>query len=281
MKKISPQIQRVITGIVLVCLFVPVLWFSDTIVFPIVVSLLAGVASYELLSLKKAHHKFLLSVPTVLFSATATLFYGLIEYRTYSFSRFYFTLLAMYVIYMLFISVVRFGKVDFSDIAMSLFSAVLSSIAFTTFLFCRRMANLDYLLIIVAACFTDIFALYAGTLFGKHKLCPNLSPKKTVEGAIGGVVGCIVGFLLYGVLLSVIRDQNVNYVMLAVAAIPASVSAQFGDLSASSLKRYFGAKDYGKIFPGHGGVLDRFDSILAVSMAVFAFLRLYTYISQL
>ena len=112
----------------------------------------------------------------------------------------------------------------------------------------------------------DVFAYLVGSLIGKHKLIPEISPKKTVEGAIGGVVFTVLFCLAYGFALDKIVDNmSVNYVFLAICGVILPIVSQLGDLTASLIKREYGVKDYGKIFPGHGGVMDRFDSVVAVS----------------
>jgi phosphatidate cytidylyltransferase len=115
----------------------------------------------------------------------------------------------------------------------------------------------------------DVFAYFTGVLFGKHKLIPEISPKKTIEGSIGGIVFATLGFLLLGFIMSKTGDASPNYIVLSVAGILCSVVSQIGDLIASLIKREHGIKDYGNIFPGHGGVLDRFDSILAVAPVLY------------
>ena len=118
----------------------------------------------------------------------------------------------------------------------------------------------------------DIFAYLGGRTFGKHKLCPTVSPKKTVEGAVSGVLGGIV-------LALAIRALFVHAFATPMPGIPAaillgvigSVAGQVGDLTASMLKRYSGIKDYGKLFPGHGGVMDRFDSVLFTLIVMYCY----------
>lgn len=129
------------------------------------------------------------------------------------------------------------------------------------------------LLGIAIACLTDTFALFTGLLFGKHKLSPQISPNKTIEGSIGGLV--------FGILTSILawRVQflwHANYSMLLylIAGVLCSLAGQIGDLTASSIKRETGIKDFGKLIPGHGGVLDRLDSILfaiPVAYVIFRF----------
>ncbi len=115
------------------------------------------------------------------------------------------------------------------------------------------------------AWFSDTGAYFVGCAIGKHKLAPVISPKKTWEGVIGGIVVCILGMLLLGKVFELlVPGADVNYLALAILAPFASVISIIGDLSASLVKRQFGIKDFGNIMPGHGGVLDRFDSVLFV-----------------
>lgn len=119
------------------------------------------------------------------------------------------------------------------------------------------------LLPIVAAFLSDACALFAGMAFGKHKLAPDLSPKKTVEGSIGGLLGAVGSCVLYGALAGPLFGlDGVRYPVLALYGALGSAVSQLGDLSFSCVKREYGIKDFGNILPGHGGVLDRFDSVL-------------------
>ena len=126
--------------------------------------------------------------------------------------------------------------------------------------------------IFIGAWITDTFAYFTGMLFGKHKLIPNVSPKKTVEGAIGGAVFCMIFFVGYGAIVNSLTPYNISLGLIALAGILSALVSMIGDLSMSVIKRTYGIKDYGKIFPGHGGVLDRFDSILAVAIVIALFL---------
>lgn len=109
---------------------------------------------------------------------------------------------------------------------------------------------------------SDAMAMFSGMLFGKHKLAPDISPKKTREGSIGGLIGGTLGILLYGSVIHFILGAEVNYLYLAIYGVLGSAISQFGDLSFSYVKRQHNIKDFGSIFPGHGGVLDRFDSVI-------------------
>ena len=123
---------------------------------------------------------------------------------------------------------------------------------------------------------SDTFALFAGMLFGKHKLAPLVSPKKTIEGAVGGLVGGVIGMALMMFVGSwVIHDAFMGPREVLLFGILGSVVSQIGDLSFSVIKREFGVKDYGKLLPGHGGILDRFDSVTFVAPFVGLLLDLF------
>lgn len=120
-------------------------------------------------------------------------------------------------------------------------------------------------LIFIIAFSTDSFAYIFGNLFGKHKLAPKISPNKSVEGAIGGIFGAVVISMLYIYLFYEIDRIHINILIIIIC----SITGQCGDLLASRIKRYTGVKDFGKLMPGHGGILDRFDSVIAVTPMIY------------
>ena len=120
----------------------------------------------------------------------------------------------------------------------------------------------------------DTFAYLTGRIFGRHKLCPKLSPKKTVEGAIGGAFFAMLTGLIFGFLLSRTKDFGTEMIgIFALIGLACGVTAQFGDLLASAFKRDHDIKDYGSLIPGHGGFMDRFDSVIFVTPVVYALVR--------
>lgn len=126
----------------------------------------------------------------------------------------------------------------------------------------RNIQNgLYYLAGAVTLCFvTDVAAYLVGSRFGKHKLLPKVSPNKTIEGSAAGIIASVLFMLLYGFLMGHGQIVQVNYLLLGLYAVIASIVGQFGDLAMSAVKRICGIKDFGNLFPGHGGILDRFDS---------------------
>ena len=117
----------------------------------------------------------------------------------------------------------------------------------------------------IAAFMSDTSAYFAGRFFGKHKLAPIISPKKTVEGLFGGFAGAILSVLLYCLILQFACGLQVNYLYALVYGLAGSGAGVFGDLCFSAIKRQVGIKDYGNLIPGHGGILDRFDSVIMVA----------------
>lgn len=125
-------------------------------------------------------------------------------------------------------------------------------------------------LCIISSWGCDVFAYLFGLLFGKHQLVPRLSPKKSVEGAIGGVIGSVAIAVAYGFIVQrFIPDVKLAPLIFPIICLLGAVASQIGDLAASAIKRKVGIKDYGKILPGHGGILDRFDSVIIVAPIIF------------
>lgn len=131
-----------------------------------------------------------------------------------------------------------------------------------------------YILIpFVVAFLNDIGAYFAGSFLGKRKLCPTISPNKTVEGLYGGLAASVLGLIIYCLILQLGFGFRVNYFFVIIYGLVGGLAGVFGDLSFSVIKRQTGIKDYGNIFPGHGGILDRFDSVIVVAPLIEALLH--------
>ena len=160
-------------------------------------------------------------------------------------------------------------KVKMSEVLDTFTTTLYVMLCFAAFTNIRKIDNVGFylfLLVFIAAWVTDTFAYFTGVFFGKHKLVPRISPKKTIEGSIGGIVFCVLSFWVYGLILANCFDVSVNMPVLLVLGFVMSIISQLGDLIASAIKRSYDIKDYGSLFPGHGGVLDRFDSIMILSL---------------
>lgn len=269
--------QRVITAVVLLALLAVVVWQINTPVLVLVIAFLAAVAANEIMRCAKVENTFIRVVATgyaacVPFFASAKALtpwvseavwgkvIGAVPGVVYLIALVLVLLLAM---------LKGYAYTTFEDVAVSVFAGALVPFGFSVFIRLRDMFQIEqfgiYLIFygLICALATDSGAQLAGMAFGKHKMSPNISPKKTVEGAIGGVIFSLilnaVAMILYNRLADFKMDEFAVTVLLA-ACLPVSFLGMMGDLSASVLKRNFGVKDFGKIFPGHGGVMDRFDS---------------------
>ena len=274
---------RIITAIVACALLLPVLLFSDSPLLPIMLSLCSVVAIYEIASCIGVKKDYWLTVPLYLFAAGLPFFvrYAADEELV---TKVFLAICMVSALY--FLSVLTFShkKYQLADVAICFMTAFYILAGFNSIQMLRDYelgGKYVYLTVFIAAWITDIFAYFCGMLFGrggKHKLLPDVSPKKTVEGSIGGIVFCILSMLIFGVVINLINESlNANYLLLAIGGLLASVVAQIGDLCMSVIKRTYGVKDYGKIFPGHGGVLDRFDSVLAVSIVLAALCSFFNF----
>ena len=262
---------------VLLALLAVVVWQINTPVLVLVIAFLAAVAANEIMRCAKVENTFIRVVATgyaacVPFFASAKALtpwvsqavwgkvIGAVPGVVYLIALVLVLLLAM---------LKGYAYTTFEDVAVSVFAGALVPFGFSVFIRLRDMFQIEqfgiYLIFygLICALATDSGAQLAGMAFGKHKMSPNISPKKTVEGAIGGLIFSLilnaVAMILYNRLADFKMDEFAVTVLLA-ACLPVSFLGMMGDLSASVLKRNFGVKDFGKIFPGHGGVMDRFDS---------------------
>ena len=165
------------------------------------------------------------------------------------------------------IAVWKGGEVKWQEVSTAIFAVVALPYAFMAFL---RLNAFGYhraflLLPLIFSFASDTGAFFAGRAFGKHKLAPKVSPNKTVEGAVGGLVGNAVGGIVFALVMNLCMNHNIDYLTIVVLGVICSAVAQLGDLSFSLIKREFGIKDNGNLFLAHGGVLDRFDSVLFVA----------------
>ena len=171
--------------------------------------------------------------------------------------------------------------IPFAAVTCAVFAGLVFPLMLSCLLRLRLLGNLGPALVFLPLAISfgsDTFALFAGMLCGKHKLAPKVSPKKTVEGAIGGLIGGVIGVtLLHLIASSLGRIILQSPLQILVYGIVGSAISQIGDLSFSVIKREFGVKDYGHLLPGHGGILDRFDSVTFAAPAVWLTLQLTVY----
>ncbi len=267
--------QRILTSAIGIPIVVVVLLFSDTVVLPFAVGLFAAIGAFEMLSCIGLRKKLEISVPSILFAGIvtfATRYVRAALERSSYFLAIFAALAFVYMFYLLCLAVVSKGTKALGDMALCAVTTIYITAGFTSMILLRDVSLGDadlgiymFVLVFIGAWVPDAAGYFCGRAFGKHKLIPDVSPKKTVEGAVGGVIFGGIAFALLGFIASLAGVAEPKYISLAVTGVVVAIISIFGDLIASLIKRQYGIKDYGKLFPGHGGVMDRFDSILAIA----------------
>lgn len=172
----------------------------------------------------------------------------------------------------MFVYVVAFPRYKIEQAAFATFSLIYAPIMFSFMYQTRELPYGEYIvwLILICSWGCDTFAYAVGMLIGKHKAFPVLSPKKSWEGCIGGVAGAmLIGFIYsYFIVDPAIKEQSVTLIVVLICGVGA-VMSQLGDLAASAIKRNHNIKDYGKLIPGHGGIMDRFDSVIVTAPMIY------------
>lgn len=264
---------RIISAGVGIVIALIVLFLHNTIVLPIAVSLITSIMIFELFRASKCSEIY----PAII----TAIAYGVLKIMTFGtdFQKYMF-LIALLAVFSIFITfILKHKEITFEKTSFMLVSMILVPEAMLTTLKTEALdENHGIVFLVLGLCgawIADSGAYFAGTFLGKHKLCPEISPKKTVEGFIGGIVTTAIVFVVFNIVyVNFIssEDIEVNYIMLAIAGAVCAVIGTVGDLSASMIKRQCGIKDYGNIMPGHGGMMDRFDSVLFVMPTFYAFL---------
>jgi phosphatidate cytidylyltransferase len=272
------MLKRIITAAVALLIFIPALFFSHTIFFDIFIAAGSFIGTTELLRCVGIMGKYAISAPSVFVSFIVPLLFRYVSNEAIT------LIVISYLFYLLYAAVFARKQNTTNDIALCFFATVFVTISFTSIIITRQLPHGEilYLMIFIGAWSTDTFSYFTGKLFGRRKFIPDVSPNKTIEGVIGGVVFCSLSFILYGFIIA--RMKNIeaqpNYLILAFAGIVTAVIAIFGDLSMSAIKRNYKIKDFGAIFPGHGGVLDRCDSVMAVAPAIMTIGAIFIKIGQ-
>ena len=272
---------RIITAVVAVICIFPFFWFSDPVgatnplnyLFPLFIAAIAFVSEWELLHCLGLDKKYYISVPLYAVAFACPLLARIMVGVRAEYTRAMLLIALAYAIYLFGVVVFQYGK-ESSDMGKTalLYMASFYVIGGLSAVVLLRdegaVSRFLFLIPFVFAWVIDTFAYFSGRLFGKHKLIPAVSPKKTVEGAIGGAVFGAATAVLYGVIVNACFDAIPNYVTLILGGLAIAVVSQIGDLIMSAIKRQYNVKDFGKMLPGHGGLLDRFDSSIAVALLV-------------
>lgn len=260
---------RILTAAIGICVLLPILFFSHTVVLPIAVAVFTAMGVWEMLGCIGMKKHLDVTIPAILIACVLP-FGARYLVAAKSLSHFI-TLFAgtafVYMFYLLALAVVSHGKKTVADVSIAFVTAMYVIVGFTSIQILRDLEYGIYYFASVFVCpwFSDAAGYFVGRALGKHKLIPDVSPKKTVEGAIGGLVFGAIGMVLVGVAANLIDGLTPNYIGLAILGLILAVISILGDLVASIIKRTYDIKDYGWLFPGHGGVMDRFDSTVAVA----------------
>jgi len=264
---IAKRIISALVGIIILIIVVN----SDKILVNAAVAIVSIIALNELFSAVNKKMDIKLPVWWAYISSAVVSFRSYINYN-YFLAYIFFSILLLFIIMIL-----KHNKIMISHIAIMVFSLIYISFFSSHIVSVKDIEHGHILVwfIFIGAWSTDTFAYTVGTIAGKHKLCPKISPKKTVEGSLGGNFGCVIAFLVYAYVIQLVTAYNVNYINLIILAVLCSVISQIGDLSASVIKRQLDVKDFGAIMPGHGGILDRFDSIIFVAPFIYYYLIIF------
>ncbi len=279
--------KRIITGIIMAVVFIPLVILSGWF-YTAFIAFLSYMAGYEVLNMMENEEprfkrlKYIAPIWNVLSILVSALEPTLL-------------LPSLIIIALLYLSLaVIFKNFNIKSSMSLIFTYIYTGLLFSFIYSLRTPFATGYfntglylvLFLAIVVMFTDMGALTFGLLFGKKKLCPEISPKKSVEGAIGGLInGVVISVIYYFIISRFVTKSSILFIynvhpiveglIVVLLAVFLSIATQMGDLIASKLKRHYGIKDFGKIFPGHGGVLDRFDSMIiagALFQALLAFL---------
>ena len=289
------MLTRIISGAVGVVLLGAVLFFHDTIVLPIAVAAIIAVMLFELLRAVKLHKCLPILIAAEACGIAVPMLYGVLtkinvfgveypgnfEFLSWRYQEDYIlyifgtTLLCAFVVFITWLK--KHKEIRYEQVFFVLAVMILVPQAMTTIVRIERFDSESGLFLLImglcGAWIADTGAYFTGVAIGKHKLCPEISPKKTIEGLVGGILTTAI---VYTVAFSVYYGFTAKRAVIAfITGAVCAVIGTVGDLSASMVKRQIGFKDYGKIMPGHGGLMDRFDSVLFVLPTFYAFIALF------
>lgn len=263
--------QRIISAVVLLAIFIPILLIGKT-PYAILMAVLAWMGLYELLKARKKKKEFpafmeiiayVLVTLFVLFNENSSTTGIYMDYRIIA------SLIFVYIIPMVLINDSK--KYNLNDALFLIGSTIFIGLSFNLLITIRNI-SLDYIIyIFLIATMTDTFALLTGRKIGKRKLAPDISPNKTIEGSIGG---SLVGTIVASAYFYEVIDSTVGIVGIVLVTLILTILGQIGDLVFSSIKRYYNTKDFSNLIPGHGGILDRLDSIIFIVLGFLLFLSI-------
>ncbi len=280
--------KRLISAAIAIPLGLVVVILNNELLYYIAMTLLSVVAVYELFMATKYLKNKLISVLSLIFVAVVPFVYWIDELRSHVK-----LIYLCFVILLAFAMIAKHERVKFEQVALVSFISLAIPLALNTLSFIRTNFpehSIFYIVYIMLSVWVgDAGAYFVGTFLGKHKMCPKISPKKTWEGFFGGIITtgviafitCFVYEFIDATVNGGVHTFSVNYLYLVGLSLVLSVLGVLGDLSASLIKRECSVKDFGNILPGHGGVLDRFDSVLFAAPFAYMLFQLWSPITQI
>lgn len=257
--------KRILTSIIGIPLLIAIVWYGK-IPLTLAVTIVSLIGLYEFYRAVNSENE-IKRINDIGYLFTIIFCFTLPKFSIYS----YFVFTSIFILILMTSMLTHHEKYNIKDVAITFIgfyyvSFLLSHVAMV------RQQEYGFIfvwLIFITAWGSDTGAYFTGMSIGKHKLAPKLSPHKTIEGSIGGIFLSAILCILYGFCMSKILAVELSISEFAIIGIVGSVIGQLGDLTASAIKRYTGIKDYGNLIPGHGGILDRFDSILFTAPLVY------------
>lgn len=261
---------RLISGIILVLIALATIITGDTVLWAtvLIISLVGLLELYRVLKIEKNILGYTGYIWTILYYLM--LYNGKKEYMMY--------LVMMYLIVLMAEYVFTFPKFKSDDIMSAFFGVFYVSVMLSYIYQTRMLENGAFIVWLIFICSwgCDTCAYCVGMLIGKHKMAPKLSPKKSIEGGIGGIFGAALLGAIYGAVVSGYAEFSINPVIgFAIISGVGGIISQIGDLAASAIKRNNDIKDYGTLIPGHGGIMDRFDSVIFTAPVIFGLAAAY------
>lgn len=278
-------LQRLWTSFIILGVFILLFAISAfSPFFEIAVAVLICICIYEALTCAGCVTKNKLILPSLIYGALVPLSFLMRDLLFPGRNPYYGVIIIsfLYLVFLFIILMLNFNTTKFSEATVTMFITFVITCFMSNLIFIRRINEHGFfymvLCIVCCAWCTDIFAYLTGILIGKHRPFKIISPKKSVEGCIGGIVFSVGFFLLFCLVYQKVTDAKIDWMLATVDALLCTVFAQIGDLSFSYIKRSYGVKDFGKILPGHGGFLDRMDSLIFIAPIFYALINSRSFI---
>lgn len=267
------DVKRILSGIVGLPLVAILLIFGNKYVIDVFIAIIAMMSMYEYITSGKQKVNIIKSISYISVLAIAFTHVGINYIPNQIINSIIMLALPVIILICMLFVIITNMKITVKDAAFTVFGIayIVGFSIYIPIIYGMKNGLMLIVYLLIASWGTDIFAYCVGKKFGKHKFS-KVSPNKSIEGCIGGTVGSVVISLIYTVIINYCFSLNISYIGILIITIVLSIIGQIGDFTASSIKRYFEVKDFSNLIPGHGGMLDRVDSV--IFMAPFAYFLL-------